>query len=818
MNLFDLNTQQRLAAQTLDGPLLVLAGAGSGKTRALTYRVANLIDHGVPAWAIMAITFTNKAAAEMRERIEKLVGPSGADVWVATFHASCAKILRRDIEKLGYTRSFTIYDDDDQMTALKEILKRLNIDDKYLPPREIKSKISDAKNKLLGPQEWFAESDRDFRSQQIQDVYSAYEEKLKSSNALDFDDLIVKTLELFANHPPVLEAYQKKFRYIHVDEYQDTNYAQYMLVRLLAQHSRNLCVVGDDDQSIYGWRGADIRNILDFEKDFPDATVIKLEQNYRSTANILDAANQVISLNENRKDKALWTEEGPGEMLKLYRAGDEREEAAFVCEQIRSLAMQGEDYARSAVLYRTNAQSRVIEEAFVRSGIKYRMYGGLKFYDRKEVKDILAYLRVIVNPSDDVSVRRIINVPKRSIGDTTVTELARYAAEQEMPLLTACMDIPETISSRGRKSVEKFSELMLSLTMMTETMQLTELVQYVIDTTGLEEQYKKEDNDENRTRIENIREFVGAVKEFEEKAENPTLSEYLENVALVSDIDAMDEDGGAVTMMTLHSAKGLEFPTVFMVGMEENLFPSARSQDDNARMEEERRLCYVGITRARERLYLSHAARRMLYNQMQFNDRSRFIDDIPPRVMEDISAPSEPFGMPVGERRGGWQERRGGFGQQSSYQSGGWQQPAWSKSSSFGAKPQQQSAWQPKTAYQTAIPQGQKQSFSSWSRGGAGMGSSERVGGVTVSGVQRGMSTDSNPGGPKVVRSQLDEVKKPSLFAPGDHVLHKKFGRGAVIRVTGSGSDGRIMIRFDDTRVGVKEFALSIAPIIKTEG
>lgn len=811
MNLQELNKEQRLAAQTLEGPLLVLAGAGSGKTRALTYRVANLIDHGVPAWSIMAITFTNKAAAEMRERIEKLVGPSAADVWVSTFHSGCAKILRHDIEKLGYTRSFTIYDDDDQMSALKEILKRLNIDEKFLPPREIKSKISDAKNKLLGPQEWFSQSDRDYRSQMVLDVYTAYEEKLKSSNALDFDDLIVKTLELFAEHPPVLEAYQRKLRYIHVDEYQDTNYAQYMLVRLLAQHSRNLCVVGDDDQSIYGWRGADIRNILDFEKDFPDAQVIKLEQNYRSSANILDAANQVIALNENRKDKALWTEAGPGEMIRLYRAGDEREEAAFICQQIRAHVMQGEDYARFAVLYRTNAQSRVIEEAFVQSGVRYRMYGGLRFYDRKEVKDILAYLRVMVNPADDISVRRIINVPKRSIGDTTVNELARYAAEQEMPLLTACMDIPETIGSRGRKSVEKFSELMMGLSMMAETMSLTELVQYVIDTAGLESQYTKEDNDENRTRVENIREFVGAVKEFEEKADNPTLSDYLENVALVSDLDAMTEDGGAVTMMTLHSAKGLEFPTVFMVGMEENLFPSARSRDDNARMEEERRLCYVGITRARERLYLSHASRRMLYNQMQFNDRSRFIDDIPPRVLEDVSDPREPFGMPVGERRGG-------FGAGRYQQDGAWHQPAWSKSTSFGASQPggENSNWKPKTAYQTAIPSGQKQSFSAWNRGsGAGMGVTERVGGVNVGGVQRGMS---QPTQPKVVQSSAHVVAKPALFAAGDHVMHKKFGRGAVVRVTGSGSDSRIMIRFDDTRVGVKEFALSIAPIVKMEG
>ena len=798
MNLDDLNREQRLAAETLEGPLLVLAGAGSGKTRALTYRVANLLEHGVPPWAIMAITFTNKAAAEMRERIEKLAGPGAQEVWVSTFHAGCAKILRRDIEKLGYTRSFTIYDDDDQMSALKEILKKLNIDEKFLPPREIKAKISDAKNRLLGPQEWFSSSDRDYRCQMIHDVFSAYEEKLKSSNALDFDDLIVRTLDLFTLHPLVLEAYQRKLRYIHVDEYQDTNYAQYMLVRLLAQQSRNLCVVGDDDQSIYGWRGADIRNILDFEKDFPDATVIKLEQNYRSSANILDAANQVIARNENRKDKALWTQQGPGEMIRLYRADDEREEAAWVCEQIRALEMQGEDASRCAVLYRTNAQSRVMEEAFVKTGVKYRIYGGLRFYDRKEVKDILAYLRVMINPADDISVRRIINVPKRAIGDTTVTELARYAAEQEMPLLTACMDVPDTLGSRAKKSVEKFGELMMSLTMMAESMKLTELVQYVIDPTGLESQYAKEDSDEARSRVENIREFVGAVQEFEDKADNPTLTDYLENVALVSDLDAMTEDGGAVTMMTLHSAKGLEFPNVFMIGMEENLFPSMRSRDDPARMEEERRLCYVGITRARERLYLSHASRRMLYNQMQFNDRSRFIDDIPARLIEDVS-----------ERRGGFATSR-----QDGWQSGQWRQPAWSKGSSFAQKPETASAWKPRPQSGVAQPQGQRQSFAAWSRGsGMGMNNAERVGGTTVAGVQRGMNPTA-----QVVPSAAREAEKPSLFAAGDHVMHRKFGRGAVVRVSGSGADARIMIRFDDTRVGVKEFALSIAPIIKTEG
>ena len=810
MNLSDLNREQRLAAETLEGPVLVLAGAGSGKTRALTYRVANLISKGVPPWSIMAITFTNKAAAEMRERIEKLAGESAADVWVSTFHSGCAKILRRDIEKLGYTRSFTIYDDDDTQSALKEILKRLNIDEKFLAPREIKSKISDAKNKLLGPREWFDQSERDYRCQMIYDVYHAYEEKLKSSNALDFDDLIVKTLELFANHPPVLEAYQRKFRYIHVDEYQDTNCAQYMLVRLLAHESRNLCVVGDDDQSIYGWRGADIRNILDFEKDFPDATVIKLEQNYRSTANILDAANQVIAMNEKRKDKALWTEAAPGEEIRLYRAGDEREEAAFLCETIREMQMQGEDASRFAVLYRTNAQSRVVEEAFVRTGIKYRMYGGLRFYDRKEVKDILAYLRVMINPADDISVRRIINVPKRAIGDTTVNELANHAEKEGMPLLTACMDIPETVSSRSRKNVEKFSELIMSLTMMMETMKLTELVQYVIDTVGLESQYKKEDTDEARSRVENIREFIGAVAEFEEKSENPTLQDYLENVALVSDLDAMTEDGGAVTMMTLHSAKGLEFPNVFMIGMEENLFPSMRSRDDQARMEEERRLCYVGITRARERLYLSHASRRMLYNQMQFNERSRFIDDIPPRVLTEIT-PRQASGFSGGYSRGG--------GTNDDWQSGQWRQPAWSKGSSFARQDAPakagQNNWQPKTQFGRPMPQGQRKSLNNWAQGsGMGMGQSASVGGKSVAGVQLGTEQKAQ----NVVRSSAHAYEKPSLYRAGDRVQHPKFGEGAVIRVSGGASDGRIMIRFDDTRVGVKEFALAIAPIIKIGG
>ncbi len=769
MNLNDLNREQRLAAETLEGPLLVLAGAGSGKTRTLTYRVANLIDQGVPPWSIMAITFTNKAASEMRERIEQLVGERAQDVWVSTFHAGCARILRRDIEKLGYTRSFTIYDDEDAYSVIRDILKHLNLDEKTFQPRWLKSVISDAKNRLLGPQEWFEQSNRGYQEQIALDVYTAYEERLKSSNALDFDDLLVRTLDLLTSHPPVLEAYQHRFRYIHVDEYQDTNAAQYMLVRLLAQKSRNLCVVGDDDQSIYSWRGADLRNILDFEKDFPDAKVIKLEQNYRSTANILDAANQVIAVNENRKDKALWTQEGPGEPIRVYCASDEHDEASWVCQKIRQT---GEDLSCFAVLYRANSQSRVIEEAFVRTGIRYRVYGGQRFYDRKEIKDILAYLRVMINPADDVSVRRIINVPKRAIGDTTLEELTRSAQAQGVPLLTVCMDIPETLPSRARNNVGKFAELMLDLTMLAETMKLTDLVRHVIDVTGLERQYAKQDDDEARSRVENIREFLGAVQEYEEKTENASLSDYLENVALITDLDAMSDDGGVVTMMTLHSAKGLEFQNVFIVGMEENLFPSSRSFDDPARMEEERRLCYVGITRARKRLYLSYATRRMLYNQMQFNERSRFLDDIPPRVLEmEYSEETLDFEL----RQGGWHRYR-----RQRCASG---EPMGSSYAQRSVKPGEQRADMRFIAGESA-----------------------------VSGAQRSM--DGTWHGHKTDAAQKGDAQF-ALFSPGDHVEHKKFGRGVVIRVQGQGAQTKIMIRFDDLHTGVKEFMLSVAPIVK---
>ncbi len=641
MDLSMLNPQQRLAASTLEGPVLILAGAGSGKTRALTYRAANLMDQGVAPWRILCLTFTNKAAREMKQRITALVGEKADDAWISTFHSTCARILRRDIEKLGYGRSFAIYDDEDQNSVVKEILKQQDIDDKFLPPREVRSKISDAKNRLLTADEWFAGSDRDHRCQLIHDVFTAYEKRLKELNALDFDDLLIRTLELFAQHPPVLQSYRERFQYVMVDEYQDTNYAQYMLVKLLTSESRNLCVVGDDDQSIYGWRGADIRNILDFEKDFPETTVIKLEQNYRSSANILDAANQVIAHNERRKDKRLWTDSDQGEPISVYCADTERGEAGWVVSRIKLFHGQGIPYSQMAVLYRVNAQSRVLEEMLMSTAapkIPYRVFGGTRFYERREIRDIVAYLRVLENPADDMALMRIINVPKRAIGDSTVQELVRHARRQEIPLFSTLAVPPETLSSRPRKCVAEFAGLMAKLLVLKDTMGLTDFVEELLKLTGLQAQYENISAEDAESRLENIREFVGAVHEFEEANPEAKLADYLENVSLVTDVDSLSEDGGYVTLMTMHSAKGLEFDTVFITGMEEGLFPSSRTATDEQRLEEERRLCYVGITRAKRKLCLTRAYQRTIYNTPNHNAASRFLEEIPKRLVKDEAA------------------------------------------------------------------------------------------------------------------------------------------------------------------------------------
>ena len=551
IDLKGLNPPQREAVLHGDGPLLVLAGAGSGKTRVLTHRIARLIDEGVPPWSILAITFTNKAAREMRERVERLAGDMGRDAWILTFHACCARILRRDIDKLGYKPSFTIYDADDQMNVIKQLCKSMNLDEKRFPPREIRAAISDAKNRVLSPAEWAKESGEDFRAKTISEVYAAYERQLTANNALDFDDLILKTLTLFSEHPPVLAAYQHKFSHILVDEYQDTNMAQYMLVRLIAGESRNLCVVGDDDQSIYGWRGADLRNILEFERDFPDCRVIKLEQNYRSTSNILDAANQVIAHNAGRKEKALWTDAGEGEKIRVYRALDERDEAAWVVRAIEGRMKRGARAGDFAVFYRTNAQSRVLEEAMVRRGVPYRVYGGMKFYDRKEVKDVLAYMRAVANPDDDQSVRRIINEPRRGIGDATIETLAQFAQREGMSLLSAVISADESVlPARALGAVRKFGALMLDLTQAGISLSAGEFLQEVLDKTGYVAAIRASKDPDAQTREENVMELAGAVAEYESQSPEGGLLGFLENVALVTDLDSMGERPEAVTLMS----------------------------------------------------------------------------------------------------------------------------------------------------------------------------------------------------------------------------------------------------------------------------
>ena len=747
---------QRKAAEALQGPVLILAGAGSGKTRTLTFRMANLISHGVQPWHILALTFTNKAAREMKERVARLVGADAEDMWLGTFHSVCVRILRRDIEKLGYQRSFTIYDDDDQLRVIKEAVKQLNLDENGLAPKEVRARISDAKNKMLTPDEWFQQSYKDYQSQQFHDIYSYYEERLRTSNALDFDDLLLRTLELFVDHPPVLDYYRQRFQYVLVDEYQDTNAAQYNFVRLLTEESRNLCVVGDDDQSIYGWRGADIRNILDFEKDFPDAQVIKLEQNYRSTANILDAANQVIAHNEGRKEKALWTEAEEGEKIHLYTAGDEREEAAWICERVRKLQKEQMPYSQMAVLYRMHAQSRVLEEMFTRAGIPYKIFGGTRFYDRKEIRDALAYLRVMVNPADDVSLVRIINTPKRSIGDSTVAILQEYAREEELPLFSVLNDPPESLSSRPKKCIGEFALMLMKLTALKDTLSLSDFVELMLKETGLKAQFEVDGNDEAKTRLENLMEFAGAAKEFEEQSQDKSLEAFLENVALVTDLDQQEEAPQYVTLMTLHSAKGLEYDAVFISGMEEGIFPSMRAAADKDRMEEERRLCYVGITRARKKLYLSFARRRTIFNQITHNPPSPFLKEIPERLITDDWAEAsrnsfapEPVRAPVASRR---------------------DRP---RNLSFGTP---------------------------------GMTAGAR-GALNIPGVQKGFVASP--------ARALQPNAMNQLFKAGDRVLHRKFGEGTVQAVKGIGADARIMIAF--TAYGTKEFSLSIAPIVKIE-
>lgn len=631
MDLSTLNKEQRQAVDTLDGPLLILAGAGSGKTRALTYRIANLVDHGVSPWNILSLTFTNKAAREMRERTEALLGGSVKDMWVATFHSCCTRILRSDIDKLGRDRNFVIYDDDDQTSLIAAIMKRLGVNDKDITKRQIKEHISEAKNKSTEPEKFLM--DNPYLDESVLKVFREYQRSLKEYNALDFDDLLGKTLELFQSCPEVLQKYRSKFRYILVDEYQDTNVMQYHIVELLAREHGNICVVGDDDQSIYGWRGADIRNILDFEKDFPGAKVIRLEQNYRSTSNILDAANAVIENNQGRKSKKLWTDNGRGDRIETFTADSERDEAHFVCRKIMEGVRNGMNYGDFAVLYRMNAQSRIPETTMVNYGIPNKVYGGQRFYERKEIKDIMAYLRLIYNPFDDIALKRIINVPKRSIGDASIAELARVAEQEGKSMLVAALT-SENIDPRAMKKIKPFADTMGEFIALSRTMPLSEFTWGMISALEYETYLKAEDKrGEVESRMDNLRELIGNIKEIEKDLPEgeDALRAFLENVSLVSDIDAMNDGNGAVALMTLHSAKGLEFPVVFMIGMEENIFPTSRARNDmsNHAMEEERRLCYVGMTRAKQKLYLINARQRNIFGNESYNRKSRFIEEIP---------------------------------------------------------------------------------------------------------------------------------------------------------------------------------------------
>ena len=640
MSIYDtLNPAQQEAVYQTNGPVLILAGAGSGKTRVLTHRIAYLIDReDVNPWNILAITFTNKAAGEMRERVDQIVGYGSENIWVSTFHSTCVKILRRYIDKIGYDRNFTIYDTDDQKTVIKDVCKKLNIDTKLYKERTLMSAISSAKDELKYPDEMLLNSAGDYAKNRVAQVYKEYQNTLKSNNALDFDDLIMKTVELFRSCPDVLEYYQNRFKYIMVDEYQDTNTAQFRFVSLLAAKYRNLCVVGDDDQSIYKFRGANIYNILNFEKEYPDAKVIKLEQNYRSTQNILDAANQVIRNNSGRKSKTLWTANPVGERVTFEQYNTEYEEAGGIVDAIDMLTKDGTvKYSDCAILYRTNAQSRVLEEKFVMRGIPYRIIGGQNFYARKEIKDLLCYLKTIDNGQDDLAVRRIINIPKRGIGPASLNKVSDYAESHNISLFDAmkeAKDVPGL--GKAADKILGFVNLILVFRAKLEYITLPQLMQDILDETGYMDELRGENTEEALGRIENIDELINKIVLYEESNDEPTLSEFLEEVSLVADIDNLEESNEKVVLMTLHSAKGLEFPYVYLTGMEDGLFPSYMSivSDDSLDIEEERRLCYVGITRAMKHLTMTYAKSRMVRGQTQYNKVSRFVKEIPRELIQ----------------------------------------------------------------------------------------------------------------------------------------------------------------------------------------
>ncbi|WP_125714736.1 DNA helicase PcrA [Companilactobacillus kedongensis] len=660
-----LNTEQKEAVKTTEGPLLIMAGAGSGKTRVLTHRVAYLIEEkNVMPWHVLAITFTNKAAKEMKERIGKLLDEAANDVWVSTFHSLCVRILRRDIDKMGKSRSFTISDPSEQRTLMKQILNRMNLDPKRYDPRAILATISNAKNDLVTP-EVYAQNAKSPFEQIVANCYDAYTKEMERNQALDFDDLIMQTNILFEQCPDVLEYYQEKFQYVHVDEYQDTNEAQYKLVKQLGAKYRNVCVVGDADQSIYGWRGANMKNIMNFEEDYPEATTIKLEQNYRSTKTILSAANQVISHNTNRKPKELWTDNKQGDKIKFYRGQNETDEALYVIDQIKNLLLKNFNYGDMAILYRTNAQSRTFEEKLLSANIPYKIIGGHKFYDRKEIKDIMAYLRLVANHDDSMSFQRVINSPKRGIGPGTIDKLQNYADEHGWSLLEACENIElSPLAAKPRKTFEEFYKMITDLSKMAQSNSMTDLMEQLLEQSDYVDELKKQNNLESQSRIENIQELLTVTTQFDQTYEpDPEIDEtrlesFLTELSLVSDQDDLEEDQQEVTLMTLHAAKGLEFPVVFLVGMEEGIFPLSRAMMKQEELEEERRLAYVGITRAEKVLYLTNAYSRMLYGRLQSNQVSRFVEEIDDDNLELVNKNAGSIPMRSKEKEFPFSKRR----------------------------------------------------------------------------------------------------------------------------------------------------------------
>lgn len=657
----NMNSEQSEAVRTTEGPLLIMAGAGSGKTRVLTHRIAYLLDEkDVSPYNILAITFTNKAAKKMKARVEHLVGEEAQVIWMSTFHSMCVRILRRDADRIGIERNFTIIDPTDQKSVIKDVLKSENIDSKRFEPRMFIGAISNLKNELKTPEDAQKEAN-DFHSQMVATVYKGYQRQLSRNEALDFDDLIMTTINLFERVPETLEYYQNKFQYIHVDEYQDTNKAQYTLVKLLANKFKNLCVVGDSDQSIYGWRGADIQNILSFEEDYPEAKTIFLEQNYRSTKNILNAANEVIKHNSERKPKGLWTANSGGDKIQYYEAMTERDEAEYVVKEIMKHQRSGKKYSEMAILYRTNAQSRVLEETFMKSNIPYTMVGGQKFYDRKEIKDLLSYLRVIANSNDDISLQRIINVPKRGIGPSSVEKIQTYALQNNISMFDALAEVDFIgLSKKVTQECISFYEMIQNLIKEQEFLEISEIVDEVLQKSGYRDMLDREQSIESRSRLENLDEFMSVPKDYEENTplEEQSLINFLTDLSLVADIDEADTQNG-VTLMTMHSAKGLEFPIVFIMGMEESLFPHIRAikSEDDHEMEEERRICYVAITRAEELLYITNATTRMLFGRSQSNMPSRFLKEIPEDLLDSHTGQKRQTIYPKSQPKRGFSKR-----------------------------------------------------------------------------------------------------------------------------------------------------------------